>query len=281
MQEVKSQVFKRIAKTSTGLVLGFCVLFCLSSCTTPRDSAPSPDQAKAVLKLRGYDFDQESFVRAAAASDEIAVNLFFAAGTNPNTKDATTSPLIAAASRGDLEMVRALVQGGALVNQKDEKGFTALLRALQRNNDEVADFLVAQPGVDLNAQGSTGVTALMSYIAKRREDVVTTLLSRGADANLQDADGDTALHLASRAGSVNVIRMLLDKGADLNARNKMGGTPLMWAGVFGHKAAAQLLLERGADASLEDNKGNTAADWAKENKRDEVAELLGAAEKKK
>lgn len=271
---------KRIPTRHIRLIIGLCVLLTVSACA-PRDASPTPDQAKGVLKLRGYDFDQDSFARAAAASDEIAVNLFFAAGMNPNTKDETTSPLIAAASRGDLEMVTALVQGGALVNQKDEKGFTALLRAIQRNNDAVADLLVAQPGVDLNAQGSTGVTALMSYIAKRREDVVTNLLSRGADVNLKDADGDTALHLASRAGTVNVIRMLMDKGADLNARNKMGGTPLMWAGVFGHREAAQILLERGADASLKDNKGNTAAVWAKENKRDEVAELLGAAEKKR
>ena len=270
---------KRHAKQNLGLLLGFFVLLSLGACATQQDARPTPDQAKSVLKLRGYDFDQVSFARAAASSDEIAVNLFFAAGINPNTKDATTSPLIAAASRGDLDMVKALVQGGALVNQTDEKGFTALLRALQDQDDEVADVLLAQPGIDLNAQGSTGVTALMSYVSRRREDVVKNLLSRGADVNLKDADGDTALHLASQAGNVNVLRMLLDKGAEPNARNKMGGTPLMWVGVFGHEEAARLLLERGADASLKDNKGNTAASWAKENKRDEVAELLQAAEK--
>jgi len=274
-------MFKSTAITNTGLVLGFCVLLGLGACARPRDAAPTPDQAKGILKLRGYELDQVDFARAAAASDEVAVNLFFAAGTNPNTKDGTTSPLIAAATRGDLEMVKALVQGGALVNQKDEKGFTALLRALQDQDYDVADVLLAKPELDVNAQGSTGVTALMSYVGGQRENIVKNLLSRGADANLKDADGDTALHLASQAGNVNVLRMLLEKGAELNARNKMGGTPLMWAAVFGHREAAQILLERGADASLEDNKGNTAAAWAKENKRDEVAELLEAVEKKR
>lgn len=270
----------RIARTNFGLAASLCVLLTLGACASPGNGKPTPDQARGVLKLRGYDFDQVSFARAAASSDEVAVNLFFAAGINPNTKDATTSPLIAAASRGDLEMVKALVQGGALVNQRDEKGFTALLRALQDQDEEVADVLLAQPGIDLNAQGSTGVTALMSYVALRREDVVKNLLSRGADVNLKDADDDTALHLASQGGNVNLLRMLLEKGADPNARNKMGGTPLMWAGVFGHADAAKLLLERGADVSAKDNKGNTAAVWAKENKRDEVAELLQAAEQK-
>lgn len=272
---------KQIARTNVSLALGLCVLLGLSACAAPRDAAPSPDQAKGVLKLRGYDFDQDSFARAAAASDEIAVNLFLAAGMNPNTKDATTSPLIAAATRGDQEMVAVLVQGGALVNHKDEKGFTALLRALQKYDYDVAAVLLIRPELDVNAQGSTGVTALMSYVARQREEVVKNLLSRGADVNLRDAEGDTALHLAAQAGNVNVLRMLLEKGADLNARNKMGGTPLMWAGVFGHEELAKLLLERGADASLKDNKGNTAAAWAKENKRDEIAELLEAAEKKR
>ena len=269
------------SKTRLGLILGFCAVLILGACAAPSERKPTPDQAKGVLKLRGYDFDQVAFARAAAASDEVAVNLFFTAGINPNTKDATTSPLIAAASRGDLEMVKALVQGGALVNHRDEKSFTALLRALQDQDYDVADFLLAQPGLDVNAQGSTGVTALMSYVARQREDVVKNLLSRGADVNLKDADGDTALHLASQAGNVNVLKLLLEKGAAPNAKNKVGGTPLMWAGVFGHEEAAKLLLERGADASLKDNKGNTAAMWAKENKRDEVAALLQAAEKKR
>ncbi len=268
------------AKTNLGLIIGFCFVLILGACAAPSETKPNSDQAKGVLKLRGYDFDQVSFARAAAASDEVAVNLFFAAGINPNTKDATTSPLIAAATRGDLDMVKALIQGGALVNQRDEKGFTALLRALQNQEYDVADILLAQPGLDVNAQGSTGVTALMSYAARQREDAVKNLLSHGADVNLKDADGDTALHLASQAGNVNVLRMLLEKGAAPNAKNKVGGTPLMWAGVFGHEEAAKLLLERGADASLKDNKGNTAAFWAKENKRDELAALLHAAEKK-
>ncbi len=268
-------------KHKAGLIFGLCFLLTLGACAPQRAEKPTPDQAKGVLKLRGYDFDQASFARAAAASDEVAVNLFLAAGINPNTSEATTSPLIAAASRGDLEMVKALVQGGALVNQRDEKDFTALLRALQKKDEAVAEVLLAQPGINLNAQGSTGVTALMSYVNLRREEVVEKLLSGGADVNLQDADGDTALHYASQTGNLNILRMILKKRPDVNAKNSVGGTPLMWTAVFGHQEAMQLLLENGADPSLKDNKGRTAQAWALENKQDEAAEVLKLAESKK
>ena len=86
---------------------------------------------------------------------------------NPNVTEPTTggSALISAATRGDLEMVNALLQGGADVNQKDEKRFTALLRALQNDREEIANILVARPELDVNAQGEGGASALISFVA--------------------------------------------------------------------------------------------------------------------
>jgi ankyrin repeat protein len=212
----------------------------------------------------------------------IAVNTFFAAGINPNAKDEESgaTALISAAEHGDIEIVKALLQGGTGVNERDRAGFTALLRALQNKQDEVADVLLAQQNLDLNVQGSTGVTALMSYVGRDRVDVVQNLLTRKADVNLQDADGDTALHLAAPRGNVQLLEMLLAHGANPNAKNKLGGTPLMWTGVYGREQAARLLLEKGANPSLKDEDGMTASSWAAKNKRDDVAQLLLEAEKK-
>jgi len=41
------------------------------------------------------------------------------------------------------------------------------------------------------------------------------------------------------------------------------------------------LIEKGADASLKDEQGLTASAWATKNKRDELAQLLHEAEKKR
>ena len=244
---------------------------------------PTPDQSKGALKLRGYDFDEKSFLRAASTSDEVAVRTFIDAGMSPNIPEPTNggSALISAATRGDLEMVNALLQGGADVNQKDEKRFTALLRALQNDREEIANLLVARPELDVNAQGEGGANALISFVARQRLPAVQDLLNRGANVNLPDSDGDTALNIAVQRGNVELVNLLLSKGADPNIKNKLGGTPLMWAGVFGHKEIAQILLDKGADPRAKDVDGMTAAAWAAKNNRQEMVEFLKQAETKR
>ncbi len=270
-----------ITRTFTQILI-LCLVFTVFSCASPANEKPTPGAARQFLKLRGYNFDEKSFLSAAAANDVIAVNAFFAAGINPNVKDEESgaTALVLAAGHGDMEIVKTLLKGGANVNERDRAGFNALLRALQNKQDEVADVLLLQQDLDLNAQGSDGVTVLMKYVARDRADIVQNLLARKADVNRQNADGDTALHGAAQHGNVNILDMLLANGANPNAKNKLGGTPLMWAGVYGHEQAARALLEKGANPGMKDGDGMTAAAWAAKNKRDDVAQLLVEAEKK-
>jgi len=256
-------------------------LFAFAGCQATTEK-PSPESSKRALKLRGFDYDEKSFLRAASTSDEVAVRTFIDAGMNPNVPEPTTggSALISAATRGDLEMVNALLQGGADVNQKDEKRFTALLRALQNDREEIANILVARPELDVNAQGEGGANALISFVARQRVPAVQDLLNRGANVNLPDSEGDTALNIAVQRGNVELVNLLLSKGADPNIKNKLGGTPLMWAGVFGHKEIAQILLDKGADPRAKDVDGMTAAAWAAKNNRQEMVEFLKQAETK-
>src|SRR5688572_33168824 len=110
----------------------FCLAFTLFGCGSAGNDKPNPDASKQFLKLRGYNFDEKSFLSASAANDLIAVNAFLSAGINPNAKDPESgaTALVSAAAHGDMETVKALLKGGADVNEKDKAGFTALLRAL-------------------------------------------------------------------------------------------------------------------------------------------------------
>ncbi|MGH9905260.1 MAG: ankyrin repeat domain-containing protein, partial [Pyrinomonadaceae bacterium] len=166
----------------------------------------------------------------------MAVSAFLAAGINPNVKDPERgeTALIAAAARGDLSIVKALLQGGADVNTKSEVGATALLRTLENTHYAVADTLLAQPTLDVNAQGGNGWTALIYSVTSDREEIVPKLLERGANVNLQDGEGDTALHRAAQNGNVKILPMLLAQNANPNLKNKLGGTALLWAAAFGH-----------------------------------------------
>ena len=281
------QTLQRAAKSGTTgvssalVILLLCLLTSLVGCES-RNEPPNPAAAKQLLKLRGYEFDEKSFLRAAASSDIISVNTFIAAGINPNAKDAETgaTALISASTRGDLPVVQALLKGNASVNEKDNFGFNALLRALQNKREEVAEVLVARTETDLNARGPNGGTVLFQFVARNETKIVQDLLTRGADPNLADKEGDTPLHIAAQLGNLDIVKMLLDKGVNPNAKSKLGGTPLMWTGVFGHQEVAQALLDKGADPKLKDNTGMTAAAWALKNKRVGIAEFLLVAEKR-
>src|SRR6266851_5291283 len=87
----------------------FVLLLSLMACADGANE-PTPEAAKRFLKLRGYDFDQQSFFRAAAAGDVIAVNGFLSTGMNANVKDENgDTVLTASAARGDLQMVNVLI----------------------------------------------------------------------------------------------------------------------------------------------------------------------------
>lgn len=240
---------------------------------------PRPEAAQQVLKLRGYEFDENGFHAAARAGDMMAITSFLDGGMNINARNGSDgrTVLISAAARGDLQVVKLLLERGADVNAKDNWDYTAFHHAIQARYDEVAEFLLNHPKLDPNATGANGVTPLMTYVWREHKEAVQKLLDRGADVNTQDHDGDTALHGAAQTGNVAIIDLLLAKGAKLNVKNKVGGTPLMWAAVYGHEEAARRLLERGADPALKDGDGMTARDWAVMNGREKLVALLPRA----
>ena len=63
------------------------LLLCFCACAEPGSDQPTPEASKRFLRLRGYSFDDQSFLSAANAGDELAVNGFIGAGINPNAKD--------------------------------------------------------------------------------------------------------------------------------------------------------------------------------------------------
>src|SRR5207302_9496480 len=125
-----SEMNRDIKRSFTPLII-LGLALCLCSCEGAEK--PSPEAAKRFLKLRGYEFDEPSFFKAAAASDVLAANGFLSAGINPNAKDENgDTALTASAVRGDLQMVIARLSGGADLNSKGRNNWTAFLLSLER-----------------------------------------------------------------------------------------------------------------------------------------------------
>ena len=131
------------------------------------------------------------------------------------------TPLLVAAAYLEVEIMQALVDGGADLNRALPNGTTPLLAAAGINVERQTRPSDQVRSSDTN----TGHTTL-----PREEDrivkAVEVLLAANADVNQRNKDGDTALHAAAGGALLPVILLLAAGGADLNLANEAGRTPL-------------------------------------------------------
>ena len=145
------------------------------------------------------------------------------------------------AKEGNLDKVRAEIEGGTSVDSRDASGQTALMYAAESGRMEVVEYLVSK-GADVNAESKL------------------TLI--------------TPLFYATSFNRLDVMEFLIANGAKVDALSNWENTALFWAAALGRVDAVNLLLENGADASIENRDGKTALDLARQNNRKDVVQLL-------
>lgn len=215
-------------------------------------------------------------VRALLADDPSLVNL-----RDPGLG---CLPLICAAHRGHLEVVEALLAGGARVDARETgSGTTALHWAAEGGHAGVAERLL-EAGAEIEAVDQWfGLTPLGWGTAVdwapefrfNRPAAVELLLARGARLDpfsaivLEDgeglramaperlsqrlgfaAEGQQPLHFAAARGNGRLVRLLVDLGAGLNERSGYGLTPLAEAVRAGQEETAAALRGLGAAEDL-------------------------------
>lgn len=162
--------------------------------------------------------------------------------------------LVYAARTGSIDAARALLEGGADVNQTTRYGWSALLAATQNSNYQVAQFLI-EHGANVNLANKGGWTPL--YLAVDNRNI------EGGDYPVRTADMDSLAYIA----------YLLDKGAAVNWRitestetrtvftnqwlNEDGATAFLRAAQSGDLALLKLLVARGADPKINTKLGVT------------------------
>ncbi len=132
-----------------------------------------------------------------------------ATSSSIGTEGAT--PFLLAADRGDVALMRLLLQLGADPLVGNAQGTTPLLAAAGVGTNEPQE----EAGEESEAV-----------------EAVRMLLDLGADVNTVDSNGDTAMHGAAYNISPLVVKLLAERGADpavWSRPNKAGGTPLFIA----------------------------------------------------
>ena len=142
------------------------------------------------------------------------------------------SALIMAVRNGNSKIVNLLLRKGALWNDSDSSGNTALHYAAAYGWKECAEQLI-KAGADTNASNNWKITPLNIAMLKNHYGMIKFLLDQPkADVNCKDEEGRTLVHVAldfNTDGSFDYIKFLLEeKKADPNIANVHGITPLLY-----------------------------------------------------
>jgi ankyrin repeat protein len=168
-------------------------------------------------------------------------------GGDPNVTDYDKrTPLHLAAAEGHLEVCKYLVeQKKANVNALDRWGHTPLTEAIKNRFFIVAQYLRSKGGIVANHDTDL-VTALCRAASTNNVEKLKILIEEGADVNAGDYDHRTALHLAASEGHYEAAEFLIKAGANVNVMDRWGSTPLQDAITASHDRVAELLMKHGA-----------------------------------
>ena len=175
--------------------------------------------------------------------------------------------LVAAAGRGDLDEVRALLAGGADVDSHDGAGRSAVAAAVYGGHAAVVRTLVGA-GADVDLQDDNRANALLATGEMGDVEVLREVLRAGPDLSRTNRFGGIVLIPASERGHVDVVRELLETDIDVDHVNDLGWTALLEAVMLGDGGPVQqeivgLLVDAGADRELADRDGITPLDHAR------------------
>jgi len=187
--------------------------------------------------------------------------------------------LLAAASHGDADQIRALVASGEKVDVRDSHGRTPLHIAAFGGRHEAMKALIAS-NADPNALENDRYDIVT--IAAVANDIKTLelALSLGCSAdNITSPYDGTALIAAAHLGHTEVVQTLIRAGAPLDHINNLGWTAVIEAIVLGnggrkHSNTLKALIKAGSDLNISDRNGQTPLALAKERGYDEMIELL-------
>jgi ankyrin len=143
---------------------------------------------------------------------------------NRKEPDGTTA-LMWAVRNDDLGAVRALLRGGAHVDDANVNGVTALQLACANGNAAMIEALL-KAGADIEKPDGAGETPLMTAVRGGEAAAVRVLLSKGAKVNAREPEyGQTALMVAARGDQPALIALLVRAGAQIDARTRVGPEP--------------------------------------------------------
>jgi len=163
------------------------------------------------------------------------------------------SALQKASYGGYSQIIRLLLENGAIVNGPRQASVTPLGWAVQQNHTEAARLLLDN-GADPN-KGVSGNGFLKTAVNHQNIEMVTALLKAGADPNKRIFRPESPLMIAAFSGYTPILEKLLEAGANPNFQLPNGQTALVLAVKKGKSECVDALLNAGAKLTGNDFQG--------------------------
>jgi len=163
--------------------------------------------------------DRTALHHATEGNHVAAALALIAAGADVNASDGASidhTPYLRAGARGQIEILRAMLDNGADLASTNGYGGTALIPAAERGHVEAVALLIAA-GTRLDHVNRLGWTALLEAIilsdgGPAHQEIVRMLLEAGADPRLADRDGTTPLAHAEERGYAGIAALIRAHG---------------------------------------------------------------------
>jgi ankyrin repeat protein len=143
------------------------------------------------------------------------------------------TPLWECASEGRIKLLGFMLNFGNQVNaivevpENIEGKWNLLHRASYRGQLQVVRFIV-NGGADINICDVNINTALHYATESGSVEIINLLLDKGISVNLIGTyDSTTPLHVSAEFGQLDATKVLVERGAAINNTHKYGDTPLM------------------------------------------------------
>ncbi|MBO7244288.1 MAG: ankyrin repeat domain-containing protein [Alphaproteobacteria bacterium] len=207
--------------------------------------------------------------------------------------------LMQAAEKGDMGAVQKLLSFGVNLFLTDQKGQTALMKAVLARKEMVCSFLMGAMQGNIDQQDFQGETAYDMAHRLKLEDISNMILSlsqfkspedrlflkvksdilNGMDFNIEDEQGRSYLSYMIYQHYNKVAKFLIDHQVDVNHVCQRKFTPLMVAVLRENEEMVLYLLKKGAMIFPKNDKDQTALELAKSiSASEKIIKMLEKAE---
>lgn len=205
----------------------------------------------AYVAMIGFDHERLGLPEDLSGTGDVARALIDAGAPVDGLPDDSETPLMTAASYGDLEVARVLVEAGADLDARAAPdsggvpGGTALMHAAVFGMTSIVDLLAAAGARSHGIESAAAVGDITGWLTP----------DTPLQARLR------ALTFAADHQRLTVIDQLIEADTPIDAVDEMfGRQALRLAAQHGRPKSVRHLLDRGADPNLRDDHGHTALD---------------------